>query len=66
MIELKELNNKLIEKEKKYLENFKGASELEKQRDEIKKDYEHLRELAKGLGINVNKYNWRDSIWNII
>ena len=62
MIELKELNNKLIEKENKYLESFKEASKLEKQRDEIKKDYERLRELAKGLGINVNKYNWRDFI----
>lgn len=60
---IKELDKELRIKEDKYLESFKGASSLQKQRDEIKKDYEILRDMAKRYGINVNKWNWRDGIY---
>ena len=60
---IKELDKELRIKEEKYLDSFKGALSLEKQRNEIKKDYEILRDLARRNGINVNKWNWRDGIY---
>ena len=60
---IKELDKELRIKEEKYLDSFKGALSLEKQRNEIKKDYEILRDLARRNGINVNKWNWRDDIY---
>lgn len=60
--EIKEFDKKLRIKEDKYLENFRGST-VEKQRDEIKKDYEILRDMAKRCGINVNKWNWRDDLY---
>lgn len=60
---IKELDKELRIKEQKYLDSFKGRSSLEKERNEIKKDYEILRDLARKNGINVNKWNWRDGIY---
>lgn len=59
---IKEFDKELRLKEDKYLENFRGST-VEKQRDEIKKDYGILRDMAKKCGINVNKWNWRDGIY---